>query len=396
MTDGRSRVIASIGLLKDVVQNPLSGLDAPLKPKRRVLFEHLMHKALRNRERNSWALLEGIVVFDEIGFDAYAYAKYNMEPVLRKRIDFLRGHGLVEKTWPLEVYQKTAAKISRGVQLLNDGRVYSLAVEIPRDPTQPYAPANNMFWDAEDKDYHDRLFSQPSEISRYSFASSNEVDAFGRALFYAELTTALKVGFLGRTYTATGDTLFDGIGRSYLQCAHHKVLEKIEKFDELIRKAELRLHYPPLAQKIASLSLKTGCAPIEIAAELRDTKHAVAYRKFLGALQAELNENSHSTLNNLKSLADELEAITKRWIEDHSTGEGVNYQRREISVKWLPPLAAVGTYLLTGKLEDSFEVGIAGEFIEAYLKDDKISVRDPILWGGEKYLSFIASWYDNP
>lgn len=321
MTNG-PKVIASIGLLKDVVQNPLSGGTTPRKPTRRALVEHLMHEGLRNRHRNSWALLEGIVVFDEIWFDAYAFAKNKMELVLRERINFLCGHGLVKKTWPLEVYQNTAAKIRDGVQLLIDGRVYSLAVEIPRDPTEPYAPSNEMFWDGADKDYHDGLFS--SELFGYSFASSDAKDAFGRALFYAELTKALEVGFLGRTYAPTGDTLFDGIGRSYLQCAHHKVLEKIEKFDELIRRAELRVHYPPLAQKIAWLSLTTGRAPVEIAAELRATKHAVAYRKFLGLLQAELNENSHSALNNLKSLADDLEVTTKQWIADRSTGEGVS------------------------------------------------------------------------
>ena len=90
-------------------------------------------------------------------------------------------------------------------------------------------------------------------------------------------------------------------------------------------------------------------------------------------------------------LLKDFKLTVQKWVERGLAHENVKYKTRSLSVKLIPTAAAVMTLLLTRKLGESAIAGVLSTAAEAFI--GYLKVRDPMLWGGEKYLSFVSDWY---
>jgi hypothetical protein len=292
------------------------------------------------------------------------------------------------------VYQSVKAKIDDWTDTLGSQRRPFAREVVVRENEEYSANYNDAFSDGSEDNYHDGLFH--TKMSAISFASSNQ--SFERAFFYAELAGELGVALLPRP--SRFESFLSTISRSYKQSAHELVKDKIKNFDQLMRPESLRLRFPPLAQSIALRSLREGRAGIEIAAELRESKKAQAYRVYTDELQAELRSfksiDSSAFSKKVKALSKltaELDRVVEHWSEDGDPDEGVKYRTRELRIEILPAAACVGALLGGADLEGAVAVAAAAEMGAKSFFGDTMFVRDPILWGGEKYISFISDWY---
>ena len=396
MTQSQTSVIASTGLLADVAESEM--FDQPKSPSKiRSMRAELVKRGTRATTQSSWALLESIVVFDDILYDGYAFTRHKMSSALKSRIESIREHGLRSTLWPVEVYERVASKLSSFNAVLRDNDLTTVAREVPATSTKPYSEAgNDAFWDSADKNYHDDL--SETKIARFSFAGSNQ--AFERAFFYAELANELGVGVLPRP--SAGETFADTLCTSYAQCAHRLVQDKLKAFDTQMRPAELKILFPPLAQKIAWMSLREGRAAIDIAAELRESPNAKAYRQYVAELQAELRDTVQSADapllrkkgDAINRLQGDFDRLVSKWADDGAANEGVRYQTRNLRIQIIPAILSAATYFSTRDFKAAASAAGLSNVLLTAMFGNTIVVRDPILWGGEKYLSFVADWYD--
>ena len=383
-----AQVIAAIGLLSQVGNSSL--FDQPTRAsKKTAISDNELAGYLNSDQRLHWALLEGIVVFDEILYDGYAFGRHKMSDRAAAHIGCLRQHGLVPASWPLDVYKQTASKLEVWREKLSENGLGLVARKIPKDNSEEYSETNDAFWDLYEKNYYDDLFE--SSLKRFSFAESNQ--SFERAFFYAELANVLGISLLPRP-TSAGSVL-DMLGRSYSHCAHHLMQKKLENFDALVRPVEISIAFPPLARKMAWLSLHQGRPPIDVALELRHSEKAAAYRQHIANLQAAMRSTEPS-IGNLHQLEAEFVDMVKIWNKELVPNEGVTHRTRYLRMEILPAVAAFIIYLATRDWKLSLDVGAAAEIFSGALfkKDSAIAIKDPILWGGEKYIAFVADWYD--
>jgi hypothetical protein len=393
LDEPRAKAIAAIGLLTDVASCGLfDRVGAARTPAQRSAIEqNIIQGELGRAKRNYWALVEGIVVFDEIAYDQYAFTRYAMELKTRERVESLRQFGLSARSWPVSIYESTLTRLRAFRKYLVDNDLKDVAKQTPTNPAEPYGPTNDAFWDSQEKYHHDGLFLD-SERSQYSFANTNE--SFERAFFYVELANALGASLLPRSYSS--GTILDMVARSYSQCAHQLVLRGLTNFDSNIRPAELVLPMPPLAEKIAWSCLRTGRTPIDVAAEIRASKGAIAYRRHIADLQALIQGSMRrepASIQELERLKQDFARTVAQWTEDGTAKAGIRYKVRKLKVQLVPTAASIVTYLSTNNFMESSLVGFGTAALQSTF-GDSITVRDPILWGGEKYLAFVADWYD--
>lgn len=395
MADTTGKVIAAVGLLADLAKCDLFIIEGA-GPRKPHLVASLLPRVLKPQNRNHWALIESIVVFEDVLYDRYAFNRFPMKPETRERVAALAGHGLVAADWPVEVYQRTAHKLEQWKQNLICEQLLEAARDVPRDPTQPFAASNDKFWDGAEKDYHDGLF-EDGQRARYSFADSDR--SADRAFFYSELSRTLGIGMLPRAYVGTegAESLLDAIGLSYSQCAHHyHVLKHLQPFDEKIRPKKYTAVFPPLAQKIAYLSLATSRTPVEVAIEMRNSPEARAYRRFLGSLQQELQESKPSSPGAITKLLRDLDATVAHWVAEGSAKSRIHLSPRTLSIDWLPVAAMVLEYLRTYDVGSAVNAATVVGAVVLPLPKRTFSFDNPVLWNAPKYLSFVQDWYDYP
>jgi hypothetical protein len=154
----------------------------------------------------------------------------------------------------------------------------------------------------------------------------------------------------------------------------------------------MSISLPPLAQKIASRFVD-GEAPLEIVAELRNSKNAIAYRRHIANLQNELNAREINATT-IEMLQKDFKKIVDLWAQDGNTGEGILHKTRTIRVQLIPVIAAFITWHATHDLKWTLSAASPVNVAAQLLFGNNITVRDPILWGGPKYLSFVADWYN--
>jgi hypothetical protein len=384
MTESRAQVIAAIGLLSKVADSDL--FEAPRgTPATAGVQDQVLAAYLEPRQHRHWALLESVVAFDDVLYDSYAFGRHQMTGEMKARIEALREHGLTRTTWPLHAYDGAASRLRSWRNALRAKGLEEAARNVPANNAAEYSPTNDAFWDSAEKNYHDDLYQSP--VARFSFANSD--DSFERTFFYAELATGLGVSLLPRPST-TG-SLLDTMGRSYARCAHQLVVDSLRDFDALMRPAEVSVVFPPLARKIAELSLRERRAPVDIAIELRNSEGAAAYRRHIADLQGELRQNSRPS--NIKQLIGDFERTVEKWSQDLAPAEGVKYQTRNLRVQVLPAAAGILTWWATGDFKLGASVAGGSNVALQAILGNALVVRDPILWGGEKYVAFVADWY---
>src|ERR1017187_3155554 len=193
----RARAIAAVGLLADIADCDL--FDSPRQSlASAALREHQMNLTIGAKHRNRWALIESIVVFDEVLYDSYAFNRFGMTQTQRDRLAMLEGRGLLAMKWPTEIYKATAEKLKSWREITRSEPMDAISRNVPGDPTIPYSSAgNDAYWDPSEKNYHDGLFADSARC-QWSFADSSQ--SFERSFFYAELCADLGIGMLPRAY----------------------------------------------------------------------------------------------------------------------------------------------------------------------------------------------------
>jgi hypothetical protein len=378
MDKSKSQVICAISLLSSAT-NPDNQLDLRerLGPFRHSFVrEKVLSDITSESKRSFWALLESLVVYDDVFYDAHAFTRHKLSNNQTAQIAALEACGLTAQRWPVTVYQETA----HAVEEMTRSGVFQLDME-----------AQQEAWDPFEKNYQDDLFDTDN-LGRYSFADS-DTQSFQRLVFYAELGKALRLGLLPRP-SGSGtvlDKLRDLYERSAKKSAHAVMLETLKKFDISQRSPEMSISLPPLAQKIAS-RIVAGEAPLTVVADLRNSKNAIEYRRHIANLQSELNE---ATINAaaIATLQKTFQEIVDRWAAEGSTSEGIVYKTRAIRVQVIPAIAAYITWQATHDLRSMVSSVSATNVAAQLLFGNSVMVRDPILWGAPKYLSFVADWY---
>jgi hypothetical protein len=375
MNSSRSQVISAISLLSNVT-NPSNQFDLRerLGPyKHASVRDQVLIDLTSKSKRSFWTLLESLVVYDDVFYDAHAFKRHNLSQSQLTQIAALEPLGLTAQRWPVTVYRQTADAVK---EMTRSG-VFPLDVE-----------AQSEFWDPFEKNYQDDLFDS-DDLRQYSFADS-DTQSYQRIVFYAELGKTLQIGLLPRP-SASGTTL-DKLSESYERSAHALMLDTLKKFDISVRSPEMSISLPPLAQKIASRFVD-GEAPLEIVAELRNSKNAIAYRRHIANLQNELNAREINATT-IEMLQKDFKKIVDLWAQDGNTGEGILHKTRTIRVQLIPVIAAFITWHATHDLKWTLSAASPVNVAAQLLFGNNITVRDPILWGGPKYLSFVADWYN--
>lgn len=390
MTQSQARVIAAIGLLADTAKSEIfEPLGKPFTTRADINFR--LQSYLAPQERNRWVLLESVVVFDEVLYDGYAFTRHQMREAMRERIEALHKHGLMCSSWPVQVYEKAASEIILYRNSLKEKGLSTVARDVAANKAEPYSESNNAFWDAAEKNYHDDLLS--SQIARFSFANSDQ--SWERSLFYAELAKELGVSLLPRP-RSFGSPL-DIFSRSYSQCAHHLMLDSLKEFDEIMRPAEFSVPFPPLAEKIIRLSMVQQRAPIEVAAELRESRSAKAYRRHIADLEGELRGELRGEILSpakLKQLMADFDRTVKKWVEEGAPNEGVIYRTRSLGIQILPAIASIATYLQTGDVKLAGAAAGLSIALRQAIFGNTLAIRVPTVWRENNYLSFVADWYN--
>lgn len=148
------------------------------------------------------------------------------------------------------------------------------------------------------------------------------------------------------------------------------------KFEEPLREqlaehaAPWDLSLPPLADVLVRTAAAHHDSLLSVAKAMKVSNSAVAFRKWLSTMQAELATNSSAgKLSALKSLR-ELELVAASWLQEFSLNENITHKRRRLELSWVPRVGALLSQL-------------------------DISIDDPILTR-KGYLSFISMWYAPP
>lgn len=131
-----------------------------------------------------------------------------------------------------------------------------------------------------------------------------------------------------------------------------------------------RIPLPSLAAKVIEAAGREGTSIIEAAAQIKESKNAQAFRRWLTDIQ--INLAAGSTAGKLEALRmlEELKRVASLWSTHFDTKEGVTHKRRELRLSWIPRIGCLLDLL------------------------DKPTIRDPIL-NRKGYLTFVSSWFDN-
>ena len=127
---------------------------------------------------------------------------------------------------------------------------------------------------------------------------------------------------------------------------------------------------PPLVSKLVEVAGKGGISIIEAAVQIKDSKDAREFRKWLAEIQMHLAQGTTGGKVEALRMLDELRRVASSWITYLDTSVGVTHKRRELQFSWVPRIGG-----LLGLLE-------------------KPTIRDPIL-NRKGYPTFVSSWFNS-
>ena len=121
--------------------------------------------------------------------------------------------------------------------------------------------------------------------------------------------------------------------------------------------------------------------------------HMVDRGSALADLQQELRSPGGGS-EAIPTLLKDFAATAERWAAEGVAKSGIAYRPRTLSAHLLPVAASLATYFFGGhELHEAADVAALAELVVPFLPKS-VTVRVPSLWGGPKYLEFIADWYD--
>jgi hypothetical protein len=127
---------------------------------------------------------------------------------------------------------------------------------------------------------------------------------------------------------------------------------------------------PPLVSKVVEMAGREGLSIVEAATQMKDSRDARAFRKWLADIQMHLAQGTMRSKVEALRMLDELRRVASLWTTYLDTTVGVTHRRRELRLSWVPRI---------GGLLDLI---------------DKPTLRDPIL-NRKGYLTFVSSWFND-
>lgn len=127
---------------------------------------------------------------------------------------------------------------------------------------------------------------------------------------------------------------------------------------------------PPLVSKLVEVAGREGISIIEAAVQMKDSKDAREFRRWLAEIQMHLAQGTTGGKVEALRMLGELRRVASSWITYLDTTVGVTHKRRELQLSWVPRIGG-----LLGLLE-------------------KPTIKDPIL-NRKGYLTFVSSWFNS-
>lgn len=325
--------------------------------------QQLFFKVLQRREiRDLLMLLEQIVIADSLVVDKAA--------ANRMQVSLPEGlKGIVRlETPPIDVYKKTYDAVQ---EIKREIREENVAEERIKLEKLTLLGADDPFWSGTEKEFHDEL-DRSFQGKIGSVADSQ--DSLGRAIFYLEFGHYLgHVPFLsaGKRHWLT---VFK---QALVPPLHEKI---VKMFDAQIQR-ELELHLcevlaeetvdtPPVAELILRESINKQRPMLDIAIELRETKHSIDYRELLRSIRAALRQGRSGRIEAEQAIRG-LSRIAFLWGTHLDLQMGLTRTERVLKFDQMP---------------------IIGGLLKA-ASMDTVKLRDFLFETPPGYLVFIASWY---
>jgi hypothetical protein len=125
---------------------------------------------------------------------------------------------------------------------------------------------------------------------------------------------------------------------------------------------------PPLVTQLIQIAGTQQVSIVDAAIEIKDSKNARSFRKWLSDLQQCLAARTIGGGVEALRILDELRRVASLWVAHLDVTVGVTHKKREFRLSWIPRVGALLDLL------------------------DKPTLRDPIL-NQKGYLNFLSSWY---
>jgi len=306
-------------------------------------------------------LLEHLVLFDLILFDKHA-ATVAGATISRDLSSFIKAVDV-----PTVVYQKASKAVDevkkKLIDKLTQPQIESLIKPSPLGGGDP-------FWSGGEKRLHDRFEEENIRGIPRSLANTN--DSLGRALFYLEVSRALRTP----CSLSGGKSLWlSTIRETILPTVHEKIAQLI---DNEIKKAvgELIAAGPdlpcgPVAEMVLRDSIfkkePLSATAIRIREEDTDAKD---YRQLLAELRMEIDKGRFGW-KRVGEIMKQLKRVAEIWSSSQDFRLEVSRKKRTLKLDKLP---------------------LIGDLL-SFASMDEVEIRDVLLNKPPGYLAFIAKWY---
>lgn len=230
--------------------------------------------------------------------------------------------------------------------------------------------------------YSYRLYGYDYPYPYYDYYKTgipnNKENALGflleRSLHYLRLSKNL--GFMLSLHPSRSAFLMSELN----QPLDHPISEiVIRRFEQAMTNAPalsyvgVNLKIPAVSEHVLAFAERNSMSPLRAAREIRDSRHAKAFRARCGEIENEIRHFGHrSAFRDMQKLLIEVDTLSAKWQEDIDVE--VKYRRRTIPV---------------GSLW-----GIGRVFKAAGLKE--ISIKDPVIYKSKPALLFLNDLYRLP
>lgn len=232
------------------------------------------------------------------------------------------------------------------------------------------------FWDASDKKFHDSLRGEyGSDVQNISWVS-HSTNSPARVLFYLELARLARVPVFLNPFKRTffdffNQRLIPEVLKIIEQESDKQLFHELQKIIAENQFGEIEFKLPPLADYIVNNARKKNLSIYDSVADIRSRDEVGEFRNWLKEIQSLILSGKRNNALLATRKIKEFLKFLKDWADLSDVTANIKYKIKEISLKHVP---------------------VISELLEASGLD-KIRVKDPILAGIPKYVSFVSAWY---
>jgi hypothetical protein len=217
-------------------------------------------------------------------------------------------------------------------------------------------------------DNADKYYQEALEITELPTILQTSGHSLTRTLFYLEigdeagcpvfLSPEKRQWLIELTHKLNQDAL-RAIERIFQKAIAEKAAENLENHG-----LPTRIPAPPLLRLMRDVATESGCSLLDACRRVRESPGALSFRKLVHQIQAALRKGDNGVIEAERILR-QLEVEANSW---HQKGLQVN----TLDLSAIPKIGWV--FKLFGRAN--------------------VSLKDHVLTGSRKYLTFISSWYD--